>query len=852
MAFRTFILLPSADIHLVLEPVSQKSLNLHAIGYDDKAILSEIKSEERPGLRSELTFTITDNSIATVGSTGILTAQKEGITFLKVKYTIETDEVVNGVTNKKREDFELVARVWVHQKIIRILIADNSGSVNRLTDNFQPSLYAKFGGDDIEDITGHPYVTYESIPAGMFDIDPLTSRITGRTLGAGTLRIKDAFTRTLIGDLPIEVKDIIKQEKRIVEKVSFKGSGPTKRNILFLGEGFTKDEEIKFREIVKKVDHSMRTHPMHQPFGLLSSDYNTWMAFEPSADRGLTIGPYFGQQYGTIDHYTIDIKDYKGSATDYSLYELISLVGFPTARQKNVLDLATAKTEWSSSIAGFDQTKLSFDVFERWQEYILDGGRFRQKHSALGLMYGSRLGERYALSEPQKADNNWYINYINKRIGVRRDFRRMSSRLFEIGKFFSTNDPYELLNNWTDEFFDYFDSLKTKDFNSSNPNYHIGSKWAFEGDDQGLVVVIINCEIWNNHTKTFPNIYSVITLGNLKNRFTSAALINTSSGLVEHNPIIPALIFDISTSFVVHELCHNLHLGDEYEDIHGEQHANLPYDFSASAEGIKAELYFNVNTKYLIDHLGSKWNIAFFRVEKSSALSTEVVQILPDKIEFEIFHDEVKKKKWKKGDVVSLVTKNINVGANSVIGNLKFYQKNLRHDFARMNGLVIESIVKNKMTLKATLPSGIIFPKGSMMFQPKIIDGIEMTIILPGVLMFMRGGGPSLPGFNQPPIGTFLSSKRICDTNISMAPTPYPIANVNIKENNKHKLIGMHEGAATWNCGVVRATAECKMRSETAGNESIAFCHLCKYVIVHLFNPSKHSLLDTIYPGKPS
>ena len=369
MAIDTFVLQPSADIHVT----SAQTIQVQVIGFDNAgaAVANPINGQ--------CTFTMADTSIATVTVGGLVSRVADGITFMTVEHT---------ATNLK-----LVARVWIHDTLQSLFLGNKRGSVNVGADNFQPKIVATFSDQESEDVTGHPYSTYQSLNPTLFSVDNTTGRVTGIATGNGSLRIKDAAGATL-GDIPITVRDSLSTDRPIAEPVTLQGTGEDKRNILFLAEGFTAAEEADFRRMVRHVNRKMRTSRLHQPFRLLRRDYNTWLAFMPSEEPGVSIGPMLMD--GAVEM-GISYDDVAPSTTgNFSLYELIDLVGFPTVEQNDRgFNFATAQTEWAS-IPGFSAARFELGIFQAWNLGTRTFSPSLDKDTALGFMYGQRLGDRIA------------------------------------------------------------------------------------------------------------------------------------------------------------------------------------------------------------------------------------------------------------------------------------------------------------------------------------------------------------------------------------------------------------------------------------------------------------------------
>lgn len=817
MALQTFSIQPSADIHLVLQPAAQKTLQVQVIGYDDLANF--------PGpINANCNFSIASSAIATVDAAGLLTAVKEGITFLKVKHKTAT--------------LEIVARVWVHQSITGIHLGNKSGTVNLNSDNFQPTVYGEFNGGDIEDITGHHFLKYQSLAPAIFSVDVTTGRVKGLAIGNDKLRIIDASTNNTIGDISIEVTKALNADRLLVEKVTVKGRGRDKRNIIFLGEGFTSGEETKFRKIVNSIDYRMRVSPLHEPFKLLSNDYNTWLAFEPSKEAGISIGPFLGFND------ELEIFNLQPNTGNLDVFRLIDLVGFPTARQRDgtTYTRSIALTEWSG-ISGISATTLEQGVFDAWQFSIENGEPFMVKDSVYGLMYGKRLGDRFADATVKAADNTWFRAESIPSDFMYKDIRRISSNFFpsDIDDT-STKRP----KHWSTEFFDYLSSLKIKSgIPPGDPKFHVGRTWGIDGDDESLVVILVNDEMIGGNYFASPNTFAALTIGQADSLGINST---TRVGLLrDHTPVTTHRGFlEMVTATAIHELAHGLFLGDEYENFR-----NIGANTPAAPGGVtEVELNHNLNTVAQITTGGSKWEFMFNRVTKSSALLTDAVAgATANTLEFDLFPNEISK--WKVGDNVVLVTKNLNGEAAFF-----FYPKYSQHPARKTTPLPITKITGDRVTVNGlTLPASVSFPKGSMMCVFKQFNGANLNIFLPGVLTRLSNGKPNHANGNHGiDFTTIFSSKAgACNTaNQGLAATPLPIANVNIAASEAHRLIGMHEGGGSYNCGVVRATAACKMRIVfMTGRGHFRFCHVCKYIIVHEFNPSRHADLDKNYPGTP-
>ena len=822
MALQTFVLQPSADIHLLLQ-AGHTTVQVEARGFDDSAV-------NAIGLiTSQCTFAIASTAIATISGTGLLTAVAEGVTYLTV-----TQAAAN---------LELVARVSVHKKLDALLLGNKSGTVHLGSDDFQPTIYGDVQNGDIEDVSGHPYIKYTSLATANFTVDAATGRVMGVTVGTGKLRIEDTVNAVVVGEIDIVVKPGFTSDRQIAEPVTLKGYGPEKRNILFLGEGFSASatDEKKFRKIVSSLDYRMRVNPYHEPYKLLSNDYNTWLAFEASATSGISIGHLMSFN-SNIDFQFAIVNVKPATDTNFTLHDLIKIVGIPTADQRFNLTMAQAVILWTP-LPGFSAVKLEQRIFDAWQNSI-NSVRTMDKDTTYGLIYGNRLGDRFAGNIGKvKADHSWYLAMNDPFDFISRDMRRMSSIQFAGRLFF---DTIVKTRHWTNSFFEYFGSLKVKKgIGSTDPRFHIGRKWDINGDDQGMVIIIVNDERFAANYHDLPNCFGNVTIG-YSNAIGFDSFTQTGMQVEDHTPATGSAFIEPISATVIHELSHSINLGDEYENTRNGANSTLGSPATQLFDVVDVELEHNLNSTTQIQSNGPKWERSYFRIEKSSAFVKDAVNgTAANTIEIELFPGEGKK--WKTGESAFLLTKNLN--SEAVTG---LYPKSRAH---AINGaqVSISSKTGDKLVVSGTtITATAVFPKGSMIFIPQLIGGNATKILLPGVIDMLNNGKGLVTGTTLHVIDPtkIIGNKPDCSiTNHGMVATPNPIPHVKMP-SKIHQLLVMYQGGGTFNCGVVRPTPVCKMRSEYFnGHGHVRFCHLCKYVIVHEFNPSKHVDLDQDYPG---
>lgn len=806
MAIEFFTLNPSTDIHLVLDPPEQRILQLEVLGFDSSLSAPTV-------ITGQCNYTIVDSTIATVSPLGELEAKKEGRTFLKVVYH---DPPIIGTQH------EVLARVWVHRQIKTVWFGNNRASVNLGLDNLVLSVYTEFeSNDDRGDITGHRYVSFETLTPHV-SVDA-AGRVTGLIVGDTNVIMR---FKNITLNLTVTVKPALTALREIVEPVKLSkisGSIDECRNILFLAEGFT--DKKKFDELVEKIAHKITTNSVHSPFPLLKGRINFWRAFEPSGEDGVTIGPPLD-----VGSEPSPIEMQPKMPGNYTLNQLIDRFGWPDKAESSWAR-ADAEREWSIRDPAFFPGMLEDRVFFAWAGLNGDSP-FQARDSAFGLIYGSRPGDRRSEVSPPstlpsfgRPEHKWY-KPVTLPHYLLPDPRRTRSDI----------------TKWHNDFFDYLGSLRTVN-GPSDKNFEVGRKWQKDGDDQGLVCILIDDDSYGAMSNL--HIYSAVSF-DAKDRFNT----KYNNPVADHRPNNDDALIEATVGTVLHELGHQFFLGDEYE---GSKGPPTMADQKRVERFHNLTMHRNVQDQNLqIDPNLVKWN-QWFRVEHSSALAKDATYDKTTKrIEVELPASE--HGKWRGGEQnVILKTRNINLFADFTL-----YPAYCRHPVGEIQGLTVQTpIVGDKLVLTGGISVGANkFPKGSVLLIP-LFDGVTpMTLILPGVADFMITKNRALH-----------EKKGQCDHPLhevvawppDVGKGPDNIKQVKIAKESRAQLIGLYEGGGTWNCSVFRPAAVCKMRNEYFPKQptndrrkrlNFRFCFVCKYVIINEIDPAMLAELDKEYPGE--
>lgn len=792
---------PSADIQLVLSPPARATLQLDVLSHDNTVVAPT-------SVRDKCTFAIANTAVAEVSAAGILTPKAVGRTFMTVVHTPATGPVTS-----------VVARVSVHPGINEWWIGNNRASVHAGESDLLLSAYALFDGANVGDITGHGYATFTAPPGANATVDA-KGRVTGVTAGDVTIRgTLNAVNRdVLVTVVPAPSSTLLP----IVESVRLSGPMEQRRNVLFLAEGFT--DRDKFVDLVQKVVDRLVTSPrVHEPFHILRDDINYWMAFEPSHENGLTPGPLVNKD-GLM--FMLDT----GSATrpaSLTFNQLVRLVGLPN---QALVDSTRPEADaiLHAQFPTYNHADLEDDVFAYWQTWPGEGVP-QARDSRYGLFAGTRPGDRFFTAGPNVADVTWYFPATPEH-SLLNDPRRSPPNV----------------NRWDEIFYATLKSLRTRK-GASDPNHVIGPRWARDGDDQGLVVLLCNEEVYGAYAS--PQTYSAVAI-DFKTAFSNVTLGGVTTSVVDHEPDTTGLLTEVLVSTVAHELGHQFFLGDEYEGKPG-----LGALDPVVAGNI--EVFDNLTTHFFLSRGTTlpalnpdliKWN-ARFRIQKASRLAGPVTDGPGNNVLVPLAPGEGSR--WRLGESVVLRTRNINLAtnANSLFNRYPLYRRHAFHQ--RVNR--VEAVAGDVITVDGgKLTAGQAFPAGSTLAVPKPNKaGTDaLLVVLPGVRTFING----------PPARAVVGKAGQCAIPVFRFSFPPTISGITLTADDRPRIIGLFEGGGEWNCNVYRSAPVCKMRlhiflpTEAADarvpRSHFRFCFVCRYSIVNEVNPRRHPDLDLLYPGR--
>lgn len=780
MALQFFTPLPSADIHLSLGSAAHNSLALQLRGHDCITGSGAIPLPDPNVTFSESNFFTIDN----VAANGILRAARAGEVFVRITY----EDTVNALFH------EVAVRVSVHDDIEEVWLGGNGvATVRDGSDDLVISVYARFSDGEVGDITGHGFMTFTSMAPGVASVDPASGRVTGNSTGLTTIR--GTFNGASY-DTQVEVEPGFGVHREVVERVWYNDFATNRKNILFLAEGFTAEEEGKFRRMVHRIAARMRRSKNHEPFRLLQEDYNIWMAFEASKEGGVSVGPLVDENTG---------KDAAVTATNR-----------PQNHHKPL----------------------------------------QVRASRLGLMYGRRLGDRtssiYASRAQAPVGPPWY-NRTDQLSFFQNDYRRSPSDLlawktnmFEyLGSLktkYGTRDPnYDVGQQWAlggddqghvivivndDHLGGFYPTLES--------NFGVMFLWGAISLNQRLKFNLINTPHSGiDHEPRGVNSLREATVAVAIHELThSFVLYDEYEGTPGAFPGTPATVagmewfYNLTTRHSIEAGTPPLPLVIKWADMKrmAKSSALLRDATSSAASRIEVRLFPGEGAKWVAgpDH---------YYLRTPNCNFGSLFQLSPspcDPLASSYQYYPERHRHEPREYVVTIV---------SVVGDV----------------IELEEAPGSPHTISATT----VIPARSTLFEAKTHDGDELGLVLPGVRDVLTGaegvGGAPATGTLTPLLDKGGSCANGTD---AIGRPPNGIADI-VYPKKTETLIGLYEGAGRYNCDVFRPTGISKMRSEYEHTKVIKFvqhvqlCHLAKYVIVNQVNGSRHVELDLEYPGEP-
>jgi hypothetical protein len=683
-------------------------------------------------------------------------------------------------------------------------------------------------------------------------------RLSGVAETPGTTSVSVSVAYKALGDqVPVRVGPPLTQPRPVVECI-YGDPQADRWDILLVIEGFTADQRSLVGYLVRLLVDRLFQSRLQEPFPLLKDSFNVWVAFEPSAENGVTPGSFLSKAGGAIGDQPLlqgwplplDIprKGKRPTEPDtpgnYDVLTLVSKVGLPDRFRPIPATRDDAKAAWAPIEASTDFTaaKVEDRILDFWlsmREYHLMQARDTRCGLLQGVRYGDRSSRAVEPGAPPDAVMRWYLPSAPAR-GLGLDRRRLP-------------------RNW-DRFEFHLRYIRSL---TVNPAKHGAVTLTTD-----KVVYLANQDYDGGQNVGFAILQSV------RNGRRHLGL-QVAGRRADHEPIelvpIPTFADLAGTSIeqtagvLGHELGHWIALGDEYEgfDWVG-KHDVLRAEDTDQRETIDRRL--NLTHHHIIrdpafgpdaiDVRRVKWR-AWHRIRACSVLTADAVS--PSDNHLRVTVDPGELRKWRdakdRGAAVFVRTRNINDDDPDA---------DPLHVALREGPLTIEAVhADGRIDLVGS--SLVIVGKGDVLYEPEVENGAPLTVFHPAVLEFL-GVRPALP---------FAKKADITKGNRDPGFPPDALfqAHPAFTPADLAAVVGVYEGAGTYNSKVYRSSGICRMRTTrhadvklrpivfdpAAGpfdppalgqpqthTRFVPFCYVCQYALTNEVDPSK--LDGLVYP----
>ncbi|HXD31837.1 MAG TPA: hypothetical protein VN643_12015 [Pyrinomonadaceae bacterium] len=717
---------------------------------------------------------------------------------------------------KANNALKIAVRVHIHTGIAKIWLTPSPLTIKKNAhQGFRLTLLAQFDDQVVGDITRWPDITWSSSDASVIsfakDKDQATAPYPDgqepnkNPEGWLHARTSDSKSSTVTAKLPTghNAQAPVKTEgdwtsENIADFVG--GAGVDMRdsvpNIIFLSEGFTKNEARQFTDLVLKIVLSLGTNRITKPYNLLMGSMNYWSAFLPSPERGASIlYPLLMESFQNQSRCGTPVPQPippPSDSTSWTIENLIYIVGLPLVADQTIT-FQTKKNYWINRYPNFKESAVTSSLFDEWKRYA----DYRLA-SETDTAWGMRFGER-PKAENGEADRSILLN----------PFRADSEDL--------NNFLFRLKNRKGGAF--------------------VGERWCSGKPDGERIYVLCG---GTRH-------------GGAKGIVAASALLTTNDVAVTPDPVsraakivplgLPApnnLDPSVATT-VAHESAHSFGLLDEYCEV-ALQFPQGSRDLSKAAnvqsrEDVVVKVIVQGVTLEKIDPEKLKW--LWPRITKAGVLSEAPSGT---------------------GNIIKLKLRPTHAGQFKVGDMVRLRRRPLlAHPEPSKDWLTVTAVQGDSLQL--SLPVGYSFRSAD---YPVDKDG--------DCIVFCSVTNPPIPPATFSTVDQKLIAKSVYDhikTNGGPLNAPasdplracvmdyesiQPIQNGPpglIHSATSRFVVGAFDGGAGYGCGIYHPTGTCKMRTfETAHGKNVEFCHVCRYFLIDLINPTKHGKIDEdlVYP----
>lgn len=597
-------------------------------------------------------------------------------------------------------------------------------------------------------------------------------------------------------------------------------------NILFFGDGFTKDDKTSFENITNSFVHHLKSSHFTSPYNHLATSMNFWRAFIPASATGISVQSevFTFTVDGQIFAKTLPVARKPNDASLWTIENLLYVAGLPmpgdsAKSEQNLRDEwkqlvdpqilhQDAQSEWTRivtpSIAA--EAELYNDLIAQWKAM---GSRsfIEEIDNFPGMTYGD-----------SPSANQTGGNYS---LGVRNSFS-LAEAFFPFlvaadGTKLDHDKPLGLLWAKTDPSFK-FDNTSLVVYLSAIPGGRANAAIAMslETGDIDLPVVAV------------PG----------RNAFKLGTFVLRQEASPD------------ACRTLAHELAHNFGLGDEYTEVNQRFAAqDEPLNGSANLQTEKGAQ----NPAGKLSGEEIKWN--WHRISKAALIGPNKNDptkppITENSDQFEIPLRLGHGLQFVKGDKVLLRVRKWNEPMQKNPDTLTLAQLLEVVEIKKFEPGVTDPPPRDRIVVRpvnagaVTLAQLERFLDGSIVYLPTPApESVRDPVNYPFAEMVPLNIKRAITSQNRP-----LTEVPCIDVPGAFQQLPN-LTNIEVNFRGefffKPFIVGLYEGGGKDTCGIMRPAGKCMMRN--SHEEHAFFCPVCRYVIVDFINPFVHFEIDREY-----
>jgi hypothetical protein len=732
-------------------------------------------------------------------------------------------------------EFRLPIRVNVHKSIKHLWLTPTPLTIRLGADGFRFTVLAQFDNDTVGDVTRHPglrwtsldpTITFLRLEAGGNDAPNGAFRASELTPSDGPWRKVRATLEGRSAEGEVRVlgpwSDVAKRAAEPVPGSPLGAAPPDAPNVLFLSEGFidTPDasEKALFDTLVDNIVLELRTNAALTPFKYLAGSVNYWRAFVPSREQGGTVlsdlvvknrSTMRGAEILDKHPYGLPLEPVRPNNGDIrNLSQLVYEVGLPIPADKSATE-SGMKRRWRA-LYGEDADNLNVGVFDQWRS-LHDRRLANERDTAFGIANGQRPRLHQLESAVSMGIHPLRTPPYLQALANRPEHSHLEDFLANI----EDARTGAVLPYWT----------PTPDSNSRRYVFflvggtRVGGTFSHgENESSSFIFSSLRPEVE----------VQLLPLGG-------------NSRAVDIKPYrVPASPHTSVFNTVAHETAHAFGLDDEYGlsatlTIPATELGDLAKSGNVQgAESLKTNS--KLDSVKLENDLKWRWP----RIAKAGVLAAEPSLNANTG-----------------GYVVELRTPHAEPFPFALNDVVRFRLRDLLTAPSPSKRFIVtvepdpsSSSVGYKLEVKPLFDEEIEpfvtgnFQAGDLLIAPvrgkPVVDdplGKDLPIVAPIILTYLGTNGFPL---NAPKNATAHTCS--VDDNLKQEPRNLPSGLPVGRRHWKRQIVGLYDGGHGYHCGVYHPSGSCIMRSIKP-----PFCHVCRYLIVDRFVPTKHGVIDSEY-----